>query len=274
MKELAGKVAVVTGGGSGIGEGLVQAFAEEGMDVVVADIDEQEAQRVAGDATTGGARRALAVRTDVTDRASVEDLAERVYAELGSTDVLCNNAGVLLFGSVAEMRTADWRWVFEVNVFGVVHCLEAFLPRMRAQAGEAHIVNTGSPAGFCGGARSAIYSASKNAVVAISEALRQELAAEEIGVSVLCPSKIDTRILDAQRNRQPAFGPRAPDPLGTGTAREDAIEPVVLGRFVCDAIRKNELYIFNTPEVHRARMLGRFDDITGALDRAEATLRG
>ncbi|MCZ6785120.1 MAG: SDR family NAD(P)-dependent oxidoreductase, partial [Proteobacteria bacterium] len=178
MEKLTGKVAVVTGGGSGIGEALARAFAGEGMHVVVADIEGEAAERVAREVRGTGAR-ALAVRTDVADAESVRALADAVYAEFGAAHVLCNNAGVLLMGSAVGASVGDWQWVLSVNLMGVVHGVDAFLPRMRAQQGEAHIVNTSSVAALGGGGP---YGASKAAVLAFSEALHRELADEGIGV--------------------------------------------------------------------------------------------
>src|SRR5262245_16435684 len=168
MRELTGKVAVVTGGGSGIGAALVRAFAREGMDVVVADVDFAAAEKVASEARSVG-RRALAQRTDVTDRAAVEALAERTFAELGGCHVLCANAGVLVMGAFETRSAADWEWVLGVNLRGVLHCAQAFVPRMLAQPGEKHIVNTGSIAGLTSAPGLAVYGTSKFAVVGFSE---------------------------------------------------------------------------------------------------------
>ncbi len=246
MEKLTGKVAVVTGGGSGIGEALVHAFASEGMHVAIADIESDAAERVAEEARGMGAR-ALAVRTDVADAESVGALADTVYAEFGATHVLCNNAGVLLMGPAVGASLGDWQWVLSVNLMGVVHGVDAFLPRMRAQQGEAHIVNTSSVAALGGGGP---YGASKAAVLAFSEALHKELADDDIGVSVLCPSYINSKIVAAQRNRPERFGPEAEEPVGrlevtTGLA------PGAVAKHAIEAIRQQRLYVFTLPESMR-----------------------
>ena len=246
MEDLSGKVAVVTGGGSGIGEALVQAFVAEGMQVAVADIERDAAERVAEEARGNGVS-ALAVHTDVADASSVQALADAVYAEFGATHVLCNNAGVLLMGPAAGASLGDWQWVLSVNLMGVVHGVDAFLPRMRAQAGEAHSVNTSSVAAMGGGGP---YGASKAAVLAFSEALHKELADDDIGVSVLCPSYINSKIVAAQRNRPERFGTEAEEPYGrlevtTGLA------PDAVATHTLEAIREQRLYVFTLPESMR-----------------------
>ena len=246
MEELSGKVAVVTGGGSGIGEALVHALAGEGMHVVVADIEREAAERVASAAVESGESggTALAVGVDVADRESVQGLADAAYDEFGAVHVLCNNAGVLLMGTAVSASPGDWQWLLSVNLMGVVHGIDAFLPRMRAQRGEAHIINTSSVAALGGGGP---YAASKAAVLAFSEALHEELAGEGIGVSVLCPSYINSKILAAQRNRPEHFGSEAEEPFGrlevtTGLA------PDAVARHAIEAIRSQQLYVFTLPE--------------------------
>src|SRR3954447_9577565 len=150
MKDVAGKVAVVTGGGSGIGRGMVHAFMGAGMDIVIGDVDKAAAENVADEVRSAG-RRALAMHVDVSDYDSVDALADAAYNEFDAVHVLCNNAGVLVAGPILDMRVDDWRWLFNVNVFGVIHGIHAFVPRMRDQGGEAHVVNTGSVAGFTSG---------------------------------------------------------------------------------------------------------------------------
>ena len=266
MRELAGKVAVVTGGGNGIGEGLVKALAGAGMNVVVSDIELASAERVAKDAEALGVR-ALAVRTDVADFADVQALAEQVEREFGGTDVLCNNAGVLLMGPIAKMRVDDWRWVFSVNVLGVVHGIHAFLPRMTQRGVEAHIVNTSSVAALGGGG---VYGASKAAVLAISESLRSELEPAGIGVSVLCPGHVNSHILGAQRNRPAEFGENADEPMGNSPVTV-GLDAITVGRAALRAILGNELYVFTYPEMLRSRVQpraeARFAELSAAIER-------
>ena len=207
MENLSGKVALVTGAGSGIGRGIALACADEGMHVILADVQEGTAQAVAAEVEAREVQ-ALPVDLDVTDTVGYEWLAEQVYAEFGELNLLVNNAGVLTGGVVSEATQADWDWTFSVNMYGIVNGVQAFLPRMRAQDSEAHIVNTVSMAGLrlnevipLG-----VYSASKHAAFAYSESLRDELAAEGIGVSALCPGGVDTLIGEAGRNRPDQFG--------------------------------------------------------------------
>jgi len=207
--ELAGRTAVVTGSGSGIGRGMALAFAEARMSLVLADLDTNAARRVAEEVRRLGTR-ALVVETDVGSRASVEALAEAAYALTGEVHLLCNNAGVTTFGTLGEIPYDDWRWVLQVNLFGVIHGLQSFLPRMRTQRGPKHVVNTASIAGCAGLPGLAAYCASKHAVVGISETLAREGAAWGLGCTVVCPGNTHTRIAESERNRPPEMGERRP----------------------------------------------------------------
>jgi NAD(P)-dependent dehydrogenase (short-subunit alcohol dehydrogenase family) len=203
-----GRVAVVTGAASGIGRALAEAFAGAGSAVVVADLDGAEAEVVASGIRTAGGE-AEAVRVDVADAAAVDQLAATTLDRFGRVDVLCNNAGVSTFNLLRDQTLDDWRWVFSVNLWGVIHGLQTFVPIMRGQGAPAHIVNTASIAGLLSGvAFIGPYDATKVAVVSISETLSQELAIEQarIGVSVLCPSSVDTRVMESERGRPAAFG--------------------------------------------------------------------
>ena len=253
MQELKGRVAVVTGGGSGIGAALARAFASHGMDVVVADIDVTGAEQVAADVRAAG-RRALAVQADVSKLAAVEALAERSYRELGGCHVLCNNAGVIVVGSLESRSAKDWEWVLGVNLWGVVHGLLAFLPRMLAQPGQKHIVNTASTAGLIPTPGVGVYATAKYAVVGLSEHLRMDLAKHEIGVSVLCPGGVQTQILRSERNRPAELAaPQVfPDDLrrmATGEERhpDEMQPPEAIAAAVLEGIRANDAYIFTHP---------------------------
>ncbi len=269
MRELEGKVAVVTGGGSGIGRGMVLAFAEAGMHTVVADIEVDAAVKVC-DEVAGRGARAIAVRVDVADLDSVRALCDETWGAFGAAHVLCNNAGVAVFGSIDEMTAQDWRWVLDVNLEGVVNGLQAFLPRMLAQDGEKHVVNTASIAGMAAFPTLGVYTATKYAVVGISETLRQEAASRGCGVSVLCPGAVTTRIGESGRNRPDGLRTGAEDPPSEmqGRLADTGMDPLEVGRIVREAVRNDELYIFTHPET-RAMVEARFRDIMSAFDAAE-----
>ena len=214
MRELRGKVAAVTGAASGIGRALAERFAREGMRVVLADVEEKPLAEARGAiAQLGG--EAIAVTTDVSNRWQVEALARRAVEAFGTVHVLCNNAGVVAGGPTWALSQEDWDWVVGVNLFGVIHGVRAFVPRMIEQ-GEGHVVNTASIAGLLSVPFSAPYCATKHAVVALSECLQHELAAVaggKVKVSVVCPSWVKTNIADAARNR-----PRTPSRSKKGSA--------------------------------------------------------
>ncbi len=237
MKELAGRVAVVTGAGSGIGRALSQALAREGMRIAAADVDE------AGLAETIKGLDAIAVRTDVTDLAQVQALADRAWESFGAVHVLCNNAGVAVWGGLETATHRDWQWVLGVNLWGVIHGIEAFVPRMTARKSEGHIVNTASMAGLIASQGLGVYNTSKYAVVGLSETLVKDLRPYGIGVSVLCPMGVATRIRESERTRPAALRnaqPRQSPPvelIGRTLAPEHVADMVVA------AIRRNQLYV-------------------------------
>lgn len=218
MKELAGRVAVVTGAASGIGRGLAEELASRDVSVVMADVEEGPLAAAAGELEANGAR-VLAVPTDVADGKSVEALADAAVSRFGAVNIACNNAGVSgMFGRSWATPEEDWRWVIDVNIWGVVNGIRSFVPRILATGDEGHIVNTGSAACFESLPGMAPYGASKHAVLGISEALKREMlaAGAPIGVSVLIPGKtINTKILDSDRNFPDRLGApeRDPDPL-------------------------------------------------------------
>ncbi len=202
MEEFKDGTAVITGAASGIGYALAARFGAEGMNVVMADVEEPALEAAHNKLSDLGVNT-IAVKADVSRLEQIQALADRAYDEFGAVDVLCNNAGVS-GGSIKplwEQPTNDWNWVMGVNLWGVIHGIQAFMPRMIAQGTEGHVVNTASTMGLLQG--SGIYGVTKHAVVALSEALYQELAGldAKIGVSVLCPGAVDTNVMDSQRNR-------------------------------------------------------------------------
>jgi NAD(P)-dependent dehydrogenase (short-subunit alcohol dehydrogenase family) len=263
-------VAVVTGAASGIGRALAETFAREGSSVVVADLDGAEAEVVAAGIRANGAE-AEAVEVDVSDAAAVEKLAATTLERFGHVDVLCNNAGVSTFNLLRDQSLDDWRWVISVNLWGVIHGVQTFVPIMRSQGTPAHIVNTASIAGLLSGvAFIGPYDATKVAVVSISETLSQELKIEQspINVSVLCPSSVDTRVMESERGRPSALGVEHRTDVAEAvrlSIRESFTGPQgmtpdqVAGR-VLDAIRAGQFWII-THSTERAVVEARFTDI-------------
>jgi len=273
MQELRGGVAVVTGGGSGIGEGIARAAARAGMRVVAADIELSAVERVAKEIAEQGGE-AIGVHCDVTRRADVDALADAAWSRFGGCHLLCNNAGVLVRGPLQSMSDADWRWVLEVNLFGVVNGIQAFVPRLIEQRAPAHVVNTASVAGLCILPEHGVYTASKFAVVALSESLRADLAPHGIGVSVLCPGGVVTRIQESDRNRPDGVrGPlrtlAAPsqEEIAAARAREEMLAPDEVGACVLDAVRADEPWVLTHP-AWRPRVAERSDALLAAFDRA------
>ncbi len=258
MKEFRDRVAVVTGAASGIGRGLAERFAAEGMKVVLADVEtgalaDTEAALKAEGATV------LAVETDVSKAGDVEALADRTIDAFGAVHVVCNNAGVAVGGLSWERTLADWQWVMGVNLWGVIHGIRVFVPIMLEQDSEGHVVNTASTAGLSTGPGLPIYHATKHAVVALSEVLHYEFAltGAKLGVSVVCPLFVDTRIVDSARNRpaelqnDPAAGPVRPEMEPAMQAFRQLLAsgqtPAQIADDVFNAIRDEKLYVISDP---------------------------
>jgi NAD(P)-dependent dehydrogenase (short-subunit alcohol dehydrogenase family) len=265
MEDLQGKVAVITGGASGIGRAVAERAAAEGMKIVLGDIEEGPLAGAADDLAAAGAE-AIGVRTDVADRASVEALRDRALDRFGAVHLVHNNAGIGLGGPIWEVTEEDWRWILGVNLWGVIHGVATFTPLLLEQ-GEGHIVNTASVAGLIVAPFLGPYNATKQAVVAISETLYKDLQAvvAPVGVSVLCPGFVQTRIAESDRNR-PDW---APDRDTTGAAEvqgvvqnlvDGGIAPATVADRVIDAVRTNTFYILTHPELDIA-ITTRFDDI-------------
>jgi NAD(P)-dependent dehydrogenase (short-subunit alcohol dehydrogenase family) len=273
MRDVQGRAAFVTGGASGIGFAIGRAFVAAGMKVMLADID-GKALDAAVDRLkeTGGDVRG--VLCDASDRAAVQRAADDTFAAFGKVHVVCNNAGVGAGGPMEQIAPADWDWVLGVNLMGVIYGIAAFLPHIKAHAEGGHIVNTASMAGMVSPPLMGPYNASKFAVVALSEALAAELAGSNIGVSVLCPGWVNTRINESARNRPTRFGPACDTPVaGRERAAEVAellrtgMSPDEVARRVMAGLRDNDLHIFTHVDM-RGAVEDRFRRILSAFDKA------
>ena len=242
-----GRTAVVTGGASGIGRALALRFASEGARVAIADRDEAGMAEVVA-AIRGRGGEAIAVATDVTELGQVQALADRVFATFGSVHVLCNNAGVALWGGLERATHHDWQWVLGVNLWGVIHGIEAFVPRMIARKEPGHIVNTASMAGLIASQGLGVYNTSKYAVVGLSETLVKDLRPYGIGVSVLCPLGVDTRIRDSERSRPAALRNDAPHEDDPVTLIGRTLAPEAVAEMVLAAIHDNRFYVITHEE--------------------------
>jgi NAD(P)-dependent dehydrogenase (short-subunit alcohol dehydrogenase family) len=262
MKEFAGKVAVVTGAASGIGRAMAERFADAGMKVVLADVEEVALAKTVGEIKASGAEVTGAV-TDVSDRAQVDSLASKTLEAFGAVHVLCNNAGV---GGNAvptwEQAPETWQWVIGVNLLGVINGIRTFVPIMLKQGSDGHVVNVASLAGLLSGPLLAPYYATKHAVVALSECLHYELQASDAKVkaSVLCPGFVRTNIIDSDRNRPEDLRIEERTPTPIEVMMEQALRAQVeagmpatqVADLVFEAIKKEKFYIFPHPDLLQA----------------------
>lgn len=279
MEELSGKVAVITGGASGIGLGLAQACAAAGMKLVLADIEADALDKAVAELPEG--TEVEAVVCDVSDGAQVDALRDRAVDRFGTVHLVCNNAGVGTGGPVWEHTIEDWEWVLGVNLWGVVHGIRAFTPLMIEQ-GDGHIVNTASMAGLVSAPMMGIYNVTKHAVVTLSETLFADLqltGADGVGVSVLCPGWVQTRIHESGRNRPAAAGP------DTGVDGEadngfagilggliaTGLNPADVAQQVLDAVQARRFYVLTHNEwepmvsARVDRIIARDDPIIASL---------
>lgn len=256
MRNFEGKVAVVTGAGSGIGAALARQASALGAAVVLADVDEDGLAETATDLLEAGGD-CLLVRTDVSDAAAVGNLAEQSWAAYGQVDLLFNNAGVLVDGVCWERTLADWRWCLEVNLMGCIHGIHHFVPRMVAQNSEGAVVNTSSVAGLLAGGMLGPYTVSKHGVFALTEVLANDLhlRGSDLRAHVLCPGAVATRIWNSEETRPEEMGPpttlhsdaerafrqQTADTVSAGT------EPATVAEKVFDAIRDERFHIFPHP---------------------------
>ena len=264
MHDFAGRTALITGAASGIGRAMATRFAAEGMKIVLGDIEEPELARAVDELKAAGAE-VIGARTDVAELADVEALRDRALDAFGAVHVVCNNAGVSPLGPVWENTLADWQWILGVNLWGVIHGVRAFAPRLIAQ-NEGHIVNTASVAGLISPPGSGAYNVTKHAVVTLSESLYHDLRerGSDVGVSVLCPAYVPTRITESERNR-----PRellVSEKSDQTLAREAMLRKAVasgkisadqVAQAVVAAVKEERFYILTHPRIKgaiRARM--------------------
>jgi len=268
LPDLAGKVAVVTGGASGIGKGIATTLAAEGARVILADIQPDALEATAAELGVD------AVLTDVSDAADVESLATAVVRKYGTVDVVCNNAGIGPLAPVKDLTLDDWRWMLGVNLWGVIHGVHTFLPILSGNPDGGHIVNTASMAGLVAHARLGAYSTAKFGVVALTEALAEELAADgsRVGVSVLCPGTVHTNIGTSSRNRPADLGDagfKDVDIELEDNPRYRWIYPEQAGQVVVRAIKRGDLYALTHPDWY-PQVAARHEAIAAAFSEQAA----
>jgi NAD(P)-dependent dehydrogenase (short-subunit alcohol dehydrogenase family) len=262
MKMLEGRIAAVTGAASGLGRAMALAFAGEGMHAALADVDEPGLKSTLSEVQSRGVR-AFAMRVDVSRYQEVESFCSKAIAQLGAAHVVCNNAGVSPLGAVWENTLADWQWILGVNLWGVIHGVRAFVPRLLAQ-GEGHVVNTASVAGLISPPGMGAYNATKHAVVALSESLYHDLRlrGSPVGVSVLCPAYVPTGIADSERNRprellNPGNNPSKEQALLKKAVASGKLSADDVARAVVAAVKEERFYVLTHPRIKgaiRARM--------------------
>lgn len=269
MKIESGAVAYVSGGGSGIGRGIALNLAELGVHVGVADILEADAaQTVALIEEQGG--KAIAIEVDVSDAAATEAAADKLESAFGAVSIVCNNAGVAMHGvPMHEIKSTDWDWVIGVNIYGIIHGIQTFVPRLLELGKPAHIVNTASIGGFQVNASflTGAYSMTKFAALALTEGLQNELAGTNVGVSVLAPAAVDSGFHLGERSRPERFGGAyvRPENHFMGDIIKGTTQPDEIGTHVVQAILDDKFYIFTHPETKQwledrhARIIGAFD---------------
>jgi NAD(P)-dependent dehydrogenase (short-subunit alcohol dehydrogenase family) len=264
MKELKGKIAAVTGAASGLGRSMALAFASEGMDLALADVDEVNLADVQDEVMAKGVR-AITLKVDVSNAQQLEQFRDQTLTRLGGVHVVCNNAGVSPLGAVWENTPADWQWILGVNLWGVIHGVRAFAPHL-IQQDEGHFVNTASVAGLISPPGSGAYNVTKHGVVALSESLHHDLRERNsrVGVSVLCPAYVPTGIVDSERSRPKdlPLAPKSPETI----AREAMLRKAVtsgkisadqVAQAVVAGIRDERFYILTHQRIKgaiRARM--------------------
>jgi NAD(P)-dependent dehydrogenase (short-subunit alcohol dehydrogenase family) len=268
MEQLADRVAVITGGASGIGFATAEALAREGVRLVIADIERGALDAAVGKLRAQGAR-AEGLVCDVSNRESVQALADAAFQKMGAVHIAFLNAGIAVSGPVVEMTHDDWRWVIDVDLWGVIHGVEAFTQRIVKQGEGGHIAATASFAGMVPNVGLGPYCVAKYGVVALMEVLHRELRPHGIGTSVLCPMRVKTNIDASGRNRQNDYG--GPEEQNYPEVDEsqmagNLIDVTAVGQLVVDGIKRNQLYLFPHPE-SREFIRRRFERIDQAFPR-------
>lgn len=269
MKDLDGKVAVITGGASGIGLATARALARAGVKLMLADIEERVLSKVVADLAFEGAQVA-GFRTDVGDKVSMERLAEATWNQWGRADIVFNNAGVAAAGPTHLATHADWEWTLRVNVWGPIHGIEVFVPRLIEQGDGGHMVFTASFAGLVPNRGLGPYCMSKFAVVGMAECLYRDVKEQGIGVSILLPMRVASNIYSSTRNRPAALGgaidtPFSQEQKSSMSGRELPVEPVA--DLVVAAIRRGDLYIHTHREA-RESIQRRWQRLDAAFEHA------
>ena len=265
MREVEGKTAFITGGGSGVGLGMSKAFIAAGMRVAIVDIREDHLEA----ATAELGDRAYPIRLDVTDREAFARAADEAERVLGNVHVLCNNAGINLFNDITEATYQDWDWVLGVNLGGVVNGVVTFVPRIKAHGEGGHVVNTASMAAFVAGPGAGIYTTAKFAVHGLSDALRWSLLPHGIGVSMVCPGLVKSKIYESDLVRPAELStdvaPADPEFMRILPGLHEAgMDPDDIGQKVLRAIRRNDFYVFTHPD-HRDELRQIFDETIAAF---------
>ena len=269
MKDVTGKVAFITGGASGMGLGMARAFGAAGMKVMIGDIEQGPMEKAVAELKDKGIE-AAGIVVDVADRDSVFAAADATIEAFGKVHVLCNNAGIGVTGKSEKCSVENWQWVMDVNLWGVVYGLQAFMPLIESHGEEGHVMSTASMAGMVSFRYMGPYNATKFAVVTLMETMMEEHREDNIGVSVLCPGIVATNIASGTRNRQERYGGQREardqelneEMLGAG------LDPDIVGEQVLEAIIDDAPYIFTDPTMRRF-IDKRFARISAGYDWAD-----
>lgn len=271
MKDLNGKTAFITGGASGIGLALAGALGAEGMNICIADID-SDTLATAVESLKAKGLRVAGVSVDVTKRSSLADAARECVAHFGKVHLLINNAGVFTSAAFGELSPAEWRWIVDVNIKGVVNGVEAFVPLMLDHGEGGHVVNLSSIAGFQAQPNAEAYSATKSAVIGMSEAWRIQLGGTGVSVSVVCPGAVQTDIAahGLAKRREIGGAPSATLTDDAQTTLANGMTPELVAARIVEGVRADELHIFTNPK-HRPAVEQRLDELLAAFDRVNTS---